>query len=197
MIDHENQELTADALVRLVHRYYPPGVLIDEPQYKNSAEAQRLEKLLREAMQNMHDWEQFVRRLHDEFPGCMIWDQTLLQHAPCYVCQVALPGVEMGGDRYDAVVCMLSLLAPVYAIYATHSLNTGPLLDSWLRFPPLPPEFQSHEARLASLIESTFGFTRLSDEVLSTPVPELRPRTGHFSLGGARLIDCLFTPNRF
>jgi len=190
------QELTADALVRLVHRYYPSGILIDEPRYKSSEEAQHLEKLLQDTMQHMHDWERFVLRLHDEFPGCMLWDQTLLQHDPCYVCQVALPGMEMGGSRYDAVVCMLSLLAPVYAIYATHTLDAGALLESWIRFPPLPPEFQAHEARLAELIESTFGFTRLATDVLATPVPELRPRTGHFALGGARLIDCLFTPNR-
>ncbi len=69
--------------------------------------------------------------------------------------------------------------------------------DYWLRFPPFPPEFQPHEAKLAGLIESTFGFTRLPNDVLFTPVPNLVPRTANFGLGKARLIDCLFTDDRW
>lgn len=63
--------------------------------------------------------------------------------------------------------------------------------------PPFPPEFQSHEARLAELIESTFGFTRLTNEILFTPVPDLVPRTVNFGLGEAKLIDCLLTEHRY
>ncbi|HYO57719.1 IS66 family transposase [Archangium sp.] len=51
--------------------------------------------------------------------------------------------------------------------------------------------------KLAGLIESTFGFTRLSNEVLFTPVPDLVPRTANHGLGKAQLIDCLFTWHRW
>jgi len=189
-------DLTADALIQLLHRYHPSGFLVDDPEYSASEEAQRLNRLLRETMKDMQAWNGFIQRLHEEFPGCPLWDRTLLQHDPCYICEIALPGMEMGGDRYDAIICLLSLLAPVYALYAEHYLDTGPLRESWLRFPPFPPEYQAHEAKLASLIESTFGFTRLTHEVLSTPVPDLVPRSGTLGLGDARLIDCLFTPHR-
>ncbi|HEX8819859.1 MAG TPA: hypothetical protein VF794_08055 [Archangium sp.] len=93
----------------------------------------------------------------------------------------------------------MSQLAPVYALYASHMEEKGPGLprDHWLRFPPLPPEFQAHETRLAALIESTFGFTRLPNDVLFTPVPDLVPQTATFGLGKAQLIDCLFTPYRW
>jgi hypothetical protein len=188
-------DLTADALIQLLHRYYPSGVLVDEPQYKVSEEARRLEVFLRDARRNMQAWDAFVQRLHAEFPGCMLWDRTL-PHDPCYICAVALPGVEMGGNRYDAVICLLSLLAPVYALYIDHFLDTGSRKEAWHRFPPFPPEYQAHEAKLASLIESTFGFTRLSNEVLSTPLPDLVPTSGTLRLGQATLIDCLFTPYR-
>lgn len=188
-------DLTADALIQLLHRYYPSGVLADEPQYQASEEARRLEALLQTATGNTQAWDGFVQRLHEEFPGCMLWDRTL-PHDPCYICAVALPRVEMGGNRYDAVICLLSRLAPVYALYAQHSLDAGPLLESWHRFPPFPPEYQAHEAKLASLIESTFGFTRLSNEVLSTPLPDIVPTSGTLRLGHARLIDCLFNPYR-
>lgn len=105
-----------------------------------------------------------------------------------------------GSPRYDGVVCLLSQIAPVYALYAAHVEERGAGLsrsrEAWLRFPPLPVEFQAHETRLAQLIESTFGFTRLSNEILFTPVPDLVPRVGHLQLGEAQLIDCLFTPYR-
>ena len=138
----------------------------------------------------------FVEKVHEDFPDCLHWDRTLLQHDPCYTHAIALPGVNQGSGRYDVVVCMLSLLAPVYAIYATHQVNTGPVRESWLRFPPLPPEFQAQETKLATRIESTFGFTRLPEEVLFLPVPNLVPPSGTLHLGETRLIDCLFTPHR-
>jgi hypothetical protein len=112
---------------------------------------------------------------------------------------VSQPGFKTGDPRYDSVVCLLSQLVPVYALYASYVEEKGPGLprDGWLRFPPFPPEFQEREAKLAGLIESTFGFTRLSNDVLFTPVPDLVPPTANFELGKARLVDCLFTPHRW
>ena len=93
---------------------------------------------------------------------------------------------------------MFGRLHAVYAIYASHVDKTKhPESEAWLRFPPFPPDFQSHEAKLASLIESTFGFTRLPNDVLFTPVPDLVPRTVNYPLGEALLIDCLFTEHRY
>ncbi|WP_143195197.1 hypothetical protein [Archangium sp. Cb G35] len=92
----------------------------------------------------------------------------------------------------------MSKLAPVYALYASHTDKNDPgETGHWLRFPPLPPRFQAHEARLATLIESTFGYTHLSNDILFTPVPDLVPRTANFGLGKAQLIDCLFTRHRW
>ncbi|OJT26646.1 hypothetical protein BO221_00975 [Archangium sp. Cb G35] len=104
----------------------------------------------------------------------------------------------MGDSLYDCVVCLVSKLAPVYALYASHTDKNDPgETGHWLRFPPLPPRFQAHEARLATLIESTFGYTHLSNDILFTPVPDLVPRTANFGLGKAQLIDCLFTRHRW
>ncbi|KFA87076.1 hypothetical protein Q664_50285 [Archangium violaceum Cb vi76] len=93
---------------------------------------------------------------------------------------------------------MVSKLAPVYALYASHRDKNDPSEEGyWLRFPPFPPEFQSQETKLAALIESTFGYTRLPNDVLFTPVPDLVPRTANFVPGQAHLIDCLFTHYRW
>jgi hypothetical protein len=191
-------ELTADALVQLVHRYYPAGLLIDEPQYKESEESQRLTALLHANAGGGPTWKDFIQRLRGEFPDSSIWDLTAPLLDPCYNVRVSLPGFAVGAPQYDCVVCLLSQLAPVYTLYASHTEETSPpMRKAWLRFPPLPPEFQSQEAKLARLIESTFGFTRLSNEVLFTPVPDLVPRTANFGLGEAQLIDCLFIPHRW
>ncbi|WNG50543.1 hypothetical protein F0U60_45270 [Archangium minus] len=191
-------ELTVDALVQLVHRYYPAGMEKEDPRYLVSEETQRLQSLLQLNVGRSPAWNDFVQRLRGQFPDCSVWDTTVPMSDPCYSCRVSLPGFVAGAPIYDSVVCLLSQLAPVYALYASHMQRSNPPeLKSWLRFPPFPPEFQSHEVKLAGLIESTFGFTRLSNDVLFTPVPDLVPRTVNFGLGDARLIDCLMTEHRW
>ncbi len=194
-----NPELTADALVQLVHRYYPAGLLNIDPRYDASEEGQRLTALVNANADPSPAWKSFIQRLHEEFPDCSVWDTTIPHHDPCYYCRVSLPGFVTGDPRYDCIVCLLSQLAPVYALYASHMEEKGPGLprDYWLRFPPFPPEFQAQEAKLAEFIESSFGFTRLSNDVLFTPVPDLVPRTANHGLGKAQLIDCLFTEHRW
>jgi hypothetical protein len=191
-------EPTADALVQLVHRYYPAGLLIDESQYKESEEFRRLTALLHANAGGSPTWKDFIQRLRGEFPDSSIWDLTAPLLDPCYNVRVSLPGFVTGAPQYDCIVCLLSQLAPVYALYASHTEETSPpVRKAWLRFPPFPPEFQSQEVKLARLIEATFGFTRLSNDVLLTPIPDLVPWTAHFGLGEAQLIDCLFTPHRW
>ncbi|MFL5348339.1 MAG: hypothetical protein ACJ8AT_26385 [Hyalangium sp.] len=68
---------------------------------------------------------------------------------------------------------MISVLAPVYALYARHWKDDRTERETWLRYPPLPPEFQAHEVKLAALIESSFGATRVPNEVLFTHAPDL------------------------
>ncbi|OJH35484.1 hypothetical protein BON30_38810 [Cystobacter ferrugineus] len=190
--------LRTDALLELIHRYYPAALDSADPQYAESEEGQRLTQLVNAHVGGTQPWKDFIQRLHRDFSDCSVWDATVPYHDPCYICRVSLPGFVVGSPRYDSVVCLLSQLAPVYALYASHVEDKGPgsKRDHWLGFPPFPSEFQDHERRLAELIESTLGATRLSNDVLFTPVPDRVPRTGHFQLGEAKLIDCLFTPYR-
>ncbi len=140
-------------------------------------------------MEDTSDWDRFVQRVGESFAGCEVREQFLI-HEPSHRCEVLLPEMKSpDGKEENAVGCMLSLLAPVYAIYATHEKEEGLEKEYWRRFPPLPPEFQAHEAKLARLIESTFGFTRLPNDVLFTLVPDLKIGMEH---RGTRLLDCLF-----
>ncbi len=203
-----------DSLMQLVRLYYPPGIDAEEEGYQETEQARRLRALLDGTARDMglvekfaaglppvpdelHElgvtardlraWPAFMKRLEQVFPGCLLWNKTIPNHVPCYSCQVYLPDRPEG--CYDAIVGLLSLLAPVYTIYGCRDIDGG---EYWVRFPPLPERFRALEQRLATLIESEFGFTRLDKEVLLTPVPDLMPYVANFALGEARLIDCLF-----
>lgn len=188
---------TAQSLHLLLRQYYPAGLHADHPAYKQSEQARRLTQRLSEAGQDMSAWKAFVQRVREELPGCAFWDATLLFLVPCYSLRVQLPETVHDQERSDEVVCLLSVLAPVYVVYASHTVETGADSETWVRYPPLPPAFQPYEARLASLLEAAFGATRLPEEVLSFPLPELDPRTGNIPLGTARIIDLLFTTHRW
>lgn len=170
-------DLSAPALMACVRHYYPVGIPAGDPRYEGSAEIQRLRDLLDSSAIGPEAWQSFVQKVEDAFPGCDVSDTLPRLYRPSYRCEVTLPGVESWPDRTreDSVVCMLSVLAPVYALYARHWKDDRTERESWTRFPPLPPEFQAHEVKLASLIEPTFGFARLPTEVLFTPVPNLQP----------------------
>jgi hypothetical protein len=194
-----NPELTAEALLQLVHRYYPVGLDNDDPRYKASEEGQRLQALIDAQMREAPlAWTDFIQRLKVEFTDCHIWDATMAWHEPCYNARVSNPGFVTGDLVYHEVVCLLSTLAPVYALYASQiDKASQPKPKGWLRFPPFPPELQAQEAKLAGLIEATFGYTRLPNDILFIPVPDLVPRSANYGLGEARLIDLLFTEHRW
>ena len=190
-------DLSPSALVQLLRPYYPTGLGSDDPAYNASAEAQRLRQVREEAQKDMGAWKAFVQRVHETLPDCSLWDSTLLIYDPCYRLRVSLPQREPDEERSDELVCLLSLLAPAYVLYASHTLYTGPLLEQWTRYPPLPPAFQDCEAQLAGLVESTFTATRLPKEVLFTPVAGMTPPGATLALGKARLADLLFTEDRW
>jgi hypothetical protein len=186
-----------DALVRLLHCYYPSGLRNDDPRYKESEEGQRLTRLMLANVQRAPSWRVFAWRVVQLFPNSYIWDTTVPLLHPCHEIRVSLPGFVEGAPRYDCVVALLSQIAPVYALYASHSDRSGPEVKGWVGLPPFPPEYQAHEAKLAELIEATFGFTRLSTDTLLTPVPDLVPNSANYGPGEARLIDCFFTSFRW
>jgi hypothetical protein len=188
----------ADALVQLVHCYYPSGLRNDDPRYKESEEGQRLMRLLHANAPGSPTWKDFLHRLRGELPNCSIWDTTVPLSDPCYSCRVSQPGFVTGGPRCEDIVCLLSLLAPVYALYASELVSVSPTeRKGWFGFPPFPPEFREREAKLAGLIESTLGYSRLSNDILFIPVPDLVPRSANYGPGEAQLVDCLFTTHRW
>ena len=95
-----------------------------------------------------------------------------------------------------ALVGLVSILAPVYALYASHQVVEGQqVVRTHLEFPPLPAEFEPMEALLSGEIQGALGFARLPNEVLFTPVPDLQ--IGNKYPHEVQLIDALFTEDRW
>jgi hypothetical protein len=190
-----NPGLSARALIECVHRYYPAGLSAEDPHYESSAEIQHLRQHLRSAEPHAHAWQNFVRQVEEAFPGCEVsYSNTPSLYRPSYHCAVTLPGQEPWPDRTreDSVFCRLSVLAPVYALCARHWKDDRTERESWTRYPPLPPEFQDHEAKLASLVEATFRCAPLPNEVLFTAVADLRSPSGRSQHRTPWLVDLLF-----
>jgi hypothetical protein len=192
-----SQEPSAQSLIELLREYYPSGIGNDDPRYPSSKEIERLTKQLDADPRQAEVWGAFADQLQRAFPDCEVVAEDLRPLEPCFRYRLLhLVEGQHGQEREEGIACILSLLAPVYAIYAFHHREEGLDSESWSRFPPLPPDIQTHEARLAALIESALGLTRLPNEVLFAAVPDLQPRVGQFTLRKARLVDCLFTPHR-
>ncbi|WP_224371499.1 hypothetical protein [Hyalangium versicolor] len=187
-------EISVPALLECVHRYYPVGLSEEDPRYESSPEIQHLNQRLHSAAKDTRAWSDFFQRVKESFPGCKVFERTRLPYGPSYQCQVDLPGQEpyLDRTREDSVICRLSVLAPVYALCAHHWKNDRTERESWTRYPPLPLEFQTHEEKLAAMVEATFGFARLPNEVLFTPVPDLRPPHGRFEHRAPWLVELLF-----
>jgi len=186
--------LATAALIECVRRYYPSDIARTDPRYAQSEEHQCLEHRCREAAAEADPWYRVVQQVEEAFAGCDVVDLTLLQHYPSYRCEVfwGQPPSLLERRRTDSVVCRLSVLAPVYAIHANHSRDDGTERESWMRYPPLPPEFQPYEAKVARLVESTLGATRLPNEVLFTRVPGIRPHPSRPQNQSPWLVELLF-----
>lgn len=211
------------SVLGLVRCYYPVGIEAYDEDYRQSEEWRRLRSLVAGVAQDMGDvtdhaaqqppvpnevlslgatvrelraWPGFVQRLKEQFDDTIVWDTTIPFQDPCYSCHVSLPGCRVGGSGYQAIVCLLSLLAPVYALYACRYRAQRDDDESEIVFPPLPETFTTREQEVAALIEAEFGFVRLPTDVLLALIPDRVPDADHLRIGQARVIDFLFSPHR-
>jgi hypothetical protein len=191
-----SEQLTVETLLRLVHRHYPVGIPGDDPRYDVSEESRRLTALRRAAVDDPSRWNAFLRRVEAELPDCRVWDYPNIRYDPAYSVRLTLPGHPIGGPEQKEVVLMVCILAPVHITYADHHKRVHERLRETVTYqPPLPAEFQPFAEKLEALAIETFGTTRLSQDVLSTPVPDLQ--VGNVWFGKVTLADCLFGDHRW
>lgn len=190
---------TAAQLVELVHHYLPANIWESEPAYAATPEYQRLEAARREAAETGKEhWKTFLGRLREDVPQCKVEDWTILISDNCWRVRVLLPHtvpVEGGGEEFRYVVGLVSIFAPVAATYTSFLQRTadGRFRPSQTFYEPVAAT-REYEEVLVRLLREELGTPRLPNETLFTPVPDIQYGV---VLGEARLIDCLFTEDRW
>ena len=191
---------STDQLIELVHRYYPANLSNGAPGYTESKEYQRLLELRREALARQSTrWEAFIQQVREALPDCTVEDWTVLwAEDNCWRARVYLPEPKSAGgeNQFQAVVLLVSILAPVYVLYSSFQVRTegGGFEQPTLSYEQMPETAHVAEV-LSSLVRNEFGVQPLSNEVLFTSVPDIQ--CGNTLLGEARLIDSLFTDDRW
>lgn len=178
------------ALLELVRSYYPSAAV----GATETPPSQRLETRRKAALQDRTRWDQFLQHVRSEMPDCGLWEQPFLLYYPCRGVRVYLPHSPMGSDVHDAIVLLVSVLAPVHALYASHQRHEGEHVEeSQTWFPPLPERFVPYAQRLDALTKAHLGTTLLPNDVLFTPVPDIHVEDVPAS--ETQLIHALFTRN--
>jgi len=187
-------------LIELVHRYYPANLSSTDPDYDKSTEYQSLVIARRQALaQHSNQWTQFVQHLQEALPDCEVEDWTVLwDEDNCWRVRVYLPEpVDIRGEKqFQAVVLLVSILAPVYVLYSSFQLRTaGGQFRSPTIFYEEVPETKRVAEVVGTLVQRELDVQRLSNETLFVLIPDIQCR--NVELGQAKLIDCLFTDDRW
>ncbi|MCY1074640.1 hypothetical protein [Archangium lansingense] len=187
-------------LLEVVHQHYPANLWTSEEGYVESEQYQRLLKARREALENSGQWKRLLSRLREALPECSVEDWSVLfSDDNCWRVRVYLPEVlqhEGGIKEHRAVVVLVSILAPVYVCYSSFRRYSGPhLWGTPGLFYEDVPETKPYADKVEALVRSELDVRPLPHETLFMPVPDIQCR--HTRLGEARLIDCLFTDDRW
>ncbi|WP_331107840.1 hypothetical protein [Archangium sp.] len=191
-------ELSTPRLVELVHQYYPANLLSTEKGYDESAQYQRLIWARQDAVKNSGPWKHLLSQLREALPDCKVEDWSVLfSNDNCWRVRVYLPELQLegGGREFRAIVVLVSILAPVYVLYSSFRRHMGGKGEEPTLFYEDVPETKPFADRLGALVRAELGVRPLPPETLFTPVPDIQCR--HRLLGEARLIDCLFTDDRW
>lgn len=187
-------------LLEVVHQHYPANLWMDEEGYVESEQYQRLLKARREALENSGPWNRLLPRLREVLPECSVEDWSVLFFDDnCWRVRVYLPEVlrfEGGIEEHRAVVVLVSILAPVYVRYSSFRRYSGRhLWGTPGLFYEDVPETKPCADKVEALVRSELDVRPLPQETLFMPVPDIQCRNTR--LGEARLIDCLFTDDRW
>ncbi len=124
-------------------------------------------------------------------PSIPLWDDSNPWLTAGYRYSAVRPGYDAGSDESpDRVVCVVSILAPVYAIYTHIDAPDGSMLARYSNF---PQRYHGRIEKLQSLVEEMLGFYRLDEDLLLSPVLDVVPGASNLLLGEATMRDCLFS----
>jgi len=191
-------DLTTPRLLELAHQYYPANRWDADQGYVASEQYQHLLQARQHALKNSGPWERLLAKVKEALPSCRVEDWGVPALADnCWRLRVYLPEVVQfdEGQEHRAVVILVSILAPVYVRYSSFHRRFGLRWSQPTLFYEDIPETKLIADRIEELVRSELGAQPLPADTLMALVPDIQ--CGNRSLGEVRLIDCLFTDDRW
>jgi hypothetical protein len=167
-------KLTVEELIARASHYWPADFEWHERGARAPENDRRLALCKQQWQLRGEQWSALVADVRQELPGYAIRDATAPSE-PCFRCAIRPPKEELKPGLEQVVVGCLSMIAPVYAVYAFQcEYRRGKRLQNSnerLFLDQLPPEMRKPADVVARKIEARFGVERLTPEVAATPVP--------------------------
>lgn len=186
-----------DELIELAYQFYPKGVWDYDPDYETSAEQLRLLDARQRSVKDVLRFRALLNRLHMRFPACGIQQRLYLIPQvmdACLPAKLILPTFKVD-DGEHALVMLVSILAPYYALYRTlYFFKENKVVHAPVLF-ELSAYEQPYGQAITEEIETTFGYERMPPEIGNVLVPGACFR--HRALGEATIFDSLFTDDAF
>ncbi|HEX8701402.1 MAG TPA: hypothetical protein VF815_21425 [Myxococcaceae bacterium] len=191
-------DLSTPRLLELAHQYYPANLWDADEGYVTSEQYQRLLQARRNALTNSGHWDRFLAKVKEAFPSCRVEDLTVPTPTDnCWRVRIYLPEVLQleGGQEYRCVAILVSMLAPAYVRYSSFHRRFGIKWSKPTLFYEDVPETKPIADKVEELVRAELRAQPLPQDTLMTLVPDIQ--CGNKSLGEVRLIDCLFTDDRW
>lgn len=162
--------LSAEQLTAIACDYWPRSMEAAlHPEV--SPQLERLRERWRQTLAEMERWRSFVERLKEDLPGFTVGEITSTVDA-CLRCAVYPRDVHRPPNADWAVVGCMSILAPVYSVFAVRlAYRNGKRVGHSLFFDALPPELETIAGVLSKGLEATFEVQALALEWATRPVP--------------------------
>ncbi|QSQ22038.1 hypothetical protein JY651_44005 [Pyxidicoccus parkwayensis] len=191
---------SVEQLFELVSHYFPSGRRGEDPGYDATPEIQRLNALRKQSLEEGQErWERFLTRLREALPENRVEDWSVLwSDDNCWRVRVSHPETLLtpdGGKVFRDVVGLVSILVPAAATYTSIKKKRGERYEPSTLFYEPVPEMRAYEETLLAVMRAELGVERLPNKTLLTLVPDIQ--WGNVFLGEVRLIDCLFTDDRW
>lgn len=138
--------------------------------YDGSPEHKRLTDLWDKKLKQMGQWWALLDELKKALPGFTVGDATATPDA-CFRCTAYSPVDESSGRRFIVVGCV-SIIAPVYTIYAVEYVRIGKERRSRrVLFEPLPAEMRHSADVVSRRIEAACRVNALPRDIADSRIP--------------------------
>lgn len=162
--------LSAEQLTAIACDYWPRSMEAAlHPE--TSPQLERLRERWRQTLADMERWRSFIERLKGDLPGFTVGEISATVDA-CLRCAVYPRDVDRPPDVDWAVVGCMSILAPVYTVFAVRfAYRDGKRVGHTLFFDALPQELGGIAGVLSKGLEASFEVQALPREWAARPVP--------------------------